>query len=117
MIKHCAKILIFTTRSILQLKKSDDYENINSVNSLYLIIGKVDGHIERNIAEEKNESKYLVFDSTDENKEELKKYKELGDGIKNKIETINGGYGKDFMKIKLETGDNLPMNIQLNIKC
>ena len=112
----CKDINIYYTEYITT-KKSDDYENTNSVNSLYVIIGKVDGHIECNIVEERNESKYLVFDPTDENKEELKKYKELGDGIKNKIETINGGYGKDFMKIKLETGDNLLMNIQLNIKC
>ena len=112
----CKDINIYYTEYITA-KKSDDYENTNSVNSLYVIIGKVDGHIECNIVEERNESKYLVFDPTDENKEELKKYKELGDGIKNKIETINGGYGKDFMKIKLETGDNLLMNIQLNIKC
>ena len=28
------------------IKKIDDYENINSVNPLYLIIGKADGYIE-----------------------------------------------------------------------
>ena len=51
-------------------KKNGDWENIYSVNPLYLIIGEVDGHIECNSLEcEKNESKYLVFDSTDENKE------------------------------------------------
>ena len=43
------------------------------VNSLYLIISKVDGHIEC----KKNCSKYLVFDSRDENKEVVKKYTEL----------------------------------------
>ena len=53
---------------------------------MHLIIGKVDGNIE-----EDNGNKYLVFDSTDENKEVLKKYTELWDGIKNEIETINGG--------------------------
>ena len=37
-----------------------------------LIIGKVDGCIE-----ERNGSKYLVFDSTDEKKEVLKKYTEF----------------------------------------
>ena len=47
-------------------KKIDDYENISSVNPLYLMIGEVDGHIE-----EKNGSKYLVFDSTDVNREVL----------------------------------------------
>ena len=50
---------------------------------MYLIIGKVDGHIE-----EKNETKYLVFDSADESKEALEKYIELWDGIKNEINTI-----------------------------
>ena len=43
-----------------------------------MIIGNVDGHIECNSAEyssteEQNRSKYLVFDSADENKEVLKK--------------------------------------------
>ena len=69
-----------------------------------LIIGKTIGGIE-----EKNGSKHLGFDSTDENKEVLKKY--TWDGIKDKIETINGGkkgeYGKDFTKIKFNTDDNL----------
>ena len=48
------------------IKKVDDYENIHSVNALYLTTGKVIVHIE-----EKNESKYLVFNSADENKEVL----------------------------------------------
>ena len=58
---------------------NSDSENIYSVNPLYLIIRKVDGHIEC----KKNGSNYLVFGSTDENKEVLKKYAELLDGIKN----------------------------------
>ena len=79
------------------IKKVDDYENIHSVNALYLTIGKVIVHIE-----EKNKSKYLVFNSADENKEVLKKHKELWNGVKNEIETRNGcktgEYGKNFMK-------------------
>ena len=67
----------------------------------------------------KSESKYLVFDSTDENKKVLKKYRELWDGIKNDIEIINGGkkgeYGKDFMKIKFDIDDNLPLNKPLKL--
>ena len=106
--------MIFTRLDTSQLKKNFDCENIYSVNPLHLIIGKVDGHIE-----EKNKSKYLVFDSTDENKEVLKKYTELWNGIKNEIETINGGkkgeYGKDFMKIKFNTDDNLPLNKPLKL--
>ena len=50
--------------------------------------------------EEKSENKYLVLDDVDENKEILKKYREVWEGIKREIETINGGekieYGKDF---------------------
>ena len=64
----------------MAIKKIDDYENIHSVNPLYLMIGEVDGHIE-----EKNESKYLVFDSTDENREVLEKYTELWDRIRTKL--------------------------------
>ena len=86
---------------------------------MYLIIGNVDGHIECNSAEEQNRSKYLVFDSADENKEVLKKYQELWDGIKNEIETISGGkkgeYGEDIMKTKFNTDDNLPLNKPLKL--
>ena len=68
---------------------------------------------------EKNGSKYLVFDSTDENKEVFKKYPELQDRIKNEIESISGGkkgkHGKDFMKIKFNTNDNLLLNKPLNL--
>ena len=108
----------------ITIKKIPDYENIYSLIPLYLIIGNVDGHIECNSAEcnsikEKNKSKYLVFDSTDESKEVLKNNTELWDWIKNKIETINGGkkgeYGKDFMKIKFNTDDNLPLNKPLKL--
>ena len=85
--------------------KDSDYVKISSVNPLYLMIGKVNGHIK-----EKNGSKYLIFDSADKNKEILKKYNKLWNGIKNEIEPINGSkegeYGKDFMKIKLDTDDN-----------
>ena len=97
----------------LQLKKIDDYENIRSVSPLYQMIGKVIGHIEEN-----NGNNYLVFHSSDENKEVLKKYKKLWDGIKNKIEIINDGeckYGKDFTKIKFVTDDDLLLNKPLNL--
>ena len=60
----------------ITIKKIDDYENIYSVNPLYLIIDHASGYIE-----EKGVNKYLVFDSTDENKELLKKYNDVFDGI------------------------------------
>ena len=64
--------------------KSSNYVKIKSANPLYLTISEVDGHIK-----EKNGSKYLIFNSTDKNKEVLKKYKKLWNGITNEIETIN----------------------------
>ena len=75
-------------------KKIGDCENIYFVNPLYLIIGEVDGNIEEKIG-----SKYLVFDSTDKNKEVLKKYTELWNGMKNGTETINGGIKVNMVKI------------------
>ena len=72
-----------------------------------------------NRKKEKNRSKYLVFDSTDENKEVLKKYTELWDRIKNEAEAIIGGKegkcGKDFMKIKFDTDDDITLNKHLKL--
>ena len=49
---------------------------------------------------EKRGHKYLVLDDVDENKEVLEKYREIWEGVKKEIETINSGekteYGKDF---------------------
>ena len=80
---------------------------------MYFIAGKADGHIE-----EKNGNKYLVFDSTGKNKEALKKYTELWDGIKNLIETIDNKlseYGKAFTKIKFNSADNLLLSRALKL--
>ena len=78
--------------------KDSEYVKINSVNTWYLIINKVDGYIE-----EKNGNKYLILDSTDKSKEVSRKYTKLWDEIKYLIKTTNRGqegeYGKDFMKI------------------
>ena len=84
-------------------KKIDDCENINSVNSLYLLISHANGYIE-----EKGVNKYLVFDSADENKELLKKYNDVFNGIRDKIKEINisdSDYEKDYMKIKFNSDD------------
>ena len=49
----------------------------------------------------------------------MKKYSKLWNVIKNEIETINGSkeceYGKNFMKIKFDTNDNLPLNKTLKL--
>ena len=43
----------------------------------------------------------------------LKKYADVWDGIKSEIKAINGGkendYGKDYMKIKFNSDDYLPL--------
>ena len=56
---------------------------------------------------------YLVFDSTDENKESLKKYNDVFNGIMGEINEINNDncdYKKDYMKINFNSHDNLPLN-------
>ena len=77
------------------IKKVDNCNNIASVNPLYLMIDEMIGHFEK-----KNENRYLVLDDVEENKEVLKKYEAVLEGVKKEIETINGGerveYGKDF---------------------
>ena len=66
------------------------------------------------ILKQKNGNKSFIFDSVDENKEVLKKYADVWDGIKNKIKAKNSGkendYGKDYMKIKFNSDDDLPLN-------
>ena len=75
----------------ITIKKIGDCKNINSVNSLYLMIHSATGEFK-----ERNGKKYLVLDSTE-------KYKEVFSGIKKEIETINGGkelvYEKNYSKI------------------
>ena len=101
----------------ITIKKIGDYEKIYSAYPLYLMIRKVDGHIECHSAEENNGNNYLVFDSIQKNV--LKKYGEIWDGIKNEFETINGGkkveYGKDFLKIKFNIDNNLLLNKPLKL--
>ena len=92
----------------ITIKKIDDCENIYSVNPLYLFVNHASGYIE-----EKGVNKYLIFDSTDENKELLKKYNDVWNGIKDKIKEVSSGecdYEKDYMKIKFNSDDDLPLN-------
>ena len=100
----------------ITMKKINDYESINSVNPLYLHINHASGYIE-----ETGINKYLVFDSielpsTDENKELLKRYNDVFNGIRNKIKKISGNecdHKKDYMKIKFNSDNDLPLNKQL----
>ena len=71
------------------------------------------------ILKEKEGNKYLIFnDFVYENKELLKKYADVWDGIKNEIKAINGGkendYGKDYMKIKFNSDDDKTTKVSCN---
>ena len=84
--------------------KKPEYE-VNSVNSLYLLINRIDEFIE-----EKEGDKYLNIALTDRDSEVLRKHSEVWNGIKN---CIKNKYDKDFMKIKLNSDDVIPLNKQL----
>ena len=92
----------------IAIKKIDNYENVYSVNPLYLLVNHANGY-----SEEKGVNKYLIFDSMDENKELLKKQNDVWNGIKNKIEEVSSDdcdYEKDYLKIKFNSDDDLPLN-------
>ena len=127
MTKNHTKTLEFTTLDTSQRKKIDDYENIYSLNLLYLFIDHAGGYIEEKdlnplylhidhasgYVEEKGVNQYLLFDSTDQNKKLLKKYNDVLNGIKNKIKEVSDSefdYEKDYMKIKFNSTNNLPLN-------
>ena len=81
---------------------------------MYLRINHVSGYIE-----EKDVNNYLIFDSTDENKESLKNYNNVFNGIKNKIKEVSStecDYEKDYMKIKFNSDDDLPLNKSLKFR-
>ena len=79
------------------------------MNPLYLRISHANGYIG-----EKNGNKNFIFDFVGENKELMKKYSDVWDGTKNETKSINDGkenhYEKDYMKIKFNSDDNLPLN-------
>ena len=90
------------------IKEIGDCYDVNSVNLLYLRIDNVSGYIEKI-----NKDKYLVFDFRDENKELLKRYDDIFNGLIDKIKKTDDDwleYTKDYTKIKFNSDDNLPLN-------
>ena len=79
-----------------------DYENIRSVEQLYLIVHSATGYFK-----EKNGEKCLIIDSTE-------KYGELFSGIRSEIKTINGEkelfYEKNYVRTGANINDDLPLN-------
>ena len=89
----------------ITIKKLSDWENIHSVNPLYLIIRSATGYFK-----EKDGEKYLIIDSTG-------KYEEVFSGIRSEIKALNGGkelfYEKNYARIGVNIDDDLPLNKQL----
>ena len=86
------------------------YIKINNVNPLYLIFNKVN--------EETNGNKYLRLVLTDESKEKIKKYEELWIKIRDLIRSVtksSDDYGENYMKIKFNSDDELPLNEMIEI--
>ena len=104
-------VLSSLTNATHQVVKILDKYISCSVNPLYFCVDHVNGYIK-----EKSVNKYLVFDSTDENQELLEKYNEVLNGIRDKIKKVSSDecdYEKDYMKVKFNSDDNLPLNKQL----
>ena len=82
--------------------------NAFSVNPLYLIINKIKGHFE-----EVDGDKYLTIDS--ENGDITQKSQEVFNGMREIIKKVNYynqqiKYDDNYMKVKLNTDDNIPLN-------
>ena len=89
-------------------------KNLNSLNTLYLVLNNLDPYIEKS-----GENRYLIFASTEKNKVMLKNYTKLWDEIKEQIELITGDkvtkFRTDVMKIRFKTTDDLPLSKIINI--
>ena len=100
---HCIKYIPTTSPNRVSIDRTDNDEDF-----LYLFLDDVDGYIEEN-----DGIKYLVFTPTEKIKEALKNYKKLWEETKQQIEVINDDeaikYRKDFMKIRFESDDDLPL--------
>ena len=91
--------------------KDSKYVKVDSVNSLYLIIKKVNGYFG-----DINKSKLMTLVPTNESKEIIKKYEELWSKIRDLIRSItknSNDCDEKHMKIKFNVDDRLPLNIEL----
>ena len=93
--------------------KDSKYVKINSANPLYLIFNKVNGHFE-----EINGSKYLTLVPTNESEQKIKKYEKLRSKIRDLIRWMaknSDDYDQNYMKIKFNSDDELPLNKTVEI--
>ena len=89
----------------ITIKSVSDYENIYSINPLYLTFNSATGYFK-----EKNGEKHLILDLTE-------KYEEVFSRIKLEIEELNGRkevfYEKNYVRIGINADNDLPLNKQL----
>ena len=78
-------------------------------NPLYLLIPNVNGYIIEYCG-----NRYLKIASTDGNKDVLKKYGSVWDKITSHMDAKCYKYADNFMKIKVGSDDDLPLNRLLN---
>ena len=79
-----------------------------------MIVNHANGYIE-----EQGVNKYLIFGSRDENKELLKKYNDVWNGIKSKIKEVSidkCDYEKHYIKIKFNSDNELSSNKPLKFR-
>ena len=86
--------------------KDSKYIKINSVNSLYLNIQKMNRYFQKI-----NENKYLTLALTNKSKKIIKKYEELWSKIRVLIRSFAKNlddYDEKYIKIKTNSHDELP---------
>ena len=94
-----------------------EYVKIYSVNPLHLIFRYVNGYFKK---EEINGNKYLTQVPTNEGREKIKKYEELWIKIRDLIRSVTKNsddydYDEKYIKIKLNSDDELPLNKTVEI--
>ena len=104
-------ILIYYTGYVTM--KYSKYIKLHDVNPLYLIFNKVTGYFE-----EINGNKYLMPVPTNESKEKIKRDEELWSKIRDLIRSVtknSDDYNENYMKIKFDLYDELPLNKTIEI--
>ena len=110
-LKYFDPIFSNINRKQARIKRIDDYERICSVIApFYWVFSFASGYIKEWVG-----NKYLISDNSFAiNKNLLKKYTEFWDVVKHEIKKINGDkktdYRKDYIKIKFESDNDLPLN-------
>ena len=103
---------IFIILAMNMRKKITECDEINSVNPLYFRIKDMKGQFKKGKGD--NVWYLIIFGDADV----LRKFANIWKSIRAKIEENTGGivqYDKDYMRIKFESNDNLPIDNIINM--